>query len=78
MGTQYKKTIGNIIGAFKSCTTNAYIHGVKSKKFPPFENRMWQRNYYEHIIRNEHSLEKISEYIIYNPQKWEDDFLFPK
>ena len=37
-------TLGNIVGAFKSLTTNEYIHGVKSKKLPPFEKRIWQRN----------------------------------
>ena len=70
------KTIGDIIGAFKSLTTNEYICGVKSGKFPPFEKRIWQRNYYEHIIRNEQSLEKIQNYIIHNPQKWQDDKFF--
>ena len=34
---------------------------------------VWQRNYYEHIIRNETSLAKIREYIINNPQQWELD-----
>ena len=73
VGTQ---TVGNIIGAFKSLTTNEYICGVKNGKFPPFEKRIWQRNYYEHIIRNEQSLEKIQNYIIHNPQKWQDDKFF--
>ncbi|ODS32916.1 MAG: hypothetical protein SCARUB_01968 [Candidatus Scalindua rubra] len=31
---------------------------------------MWQRNYYEHVIRNEQELNKIREYIINNPLKW--------
>jgi len=34
---------------------------------------MWQRNYYEHIIRNEASLNRIREYIINNPLSWESD-----
>ena len=71
-----KNTIGDIIGAFKSLTTNEYIRGVKNGKFPPFEKRIWQRNYHEHIIRNEQSLEKIQNYIIHNPQKWQDDKFF--
>ena len=36
-------------------------------------NPMWQRNYYDHIIRNDESLNKIREYIIKNPQMWERD-----
>ena len=74
--TTEKKSIGDIIGAFKSLTTNEYICGVKNGKFPPFEKRIWQRNYYEHIIRDEQSLEKIQNYIIQNPQKWQDDKFF--
>ena len=34
---------------------------------------VWQRNYYEHIIRNDKSLENIRNYIINNPAKWQDD-----
>lgn len=37
--------------------------------------KIWQRNYYEHIIRNEKSYQRISEYIITNPQKWDIDKL---
>lgn len=37
---------------------------------------VWQRNYYEHIIRNERSLNKIREYILQNPYNWEKDELF--
>jgi REP element-mobilizing transposase RayT len=54
-------------------TTNEYIRGVKSGKFPPFEKRIWQRNYHEHIIRNEKSYELIYNYIQHNPEKWEED-----
>ncbi len=35
--------------------------------------QLWQRNYYEHIIRNEKSYQRISEYIINNPAKGTDD-----
>ena len=34
---------------------------------------IWQRNYYEHVIRNDHELNRIREYIIYNPARWETD-----
>lgn len=35
--------------------------------------RIWQRNYYEHIIRNEESFNRIREYIVNNPLQWELD-----
>ena len=41
--------------------------------FSRFESRLWQRNYYEHVIRNEESLHRIREYILDNPARWEFD-----
>jgi putative transposase len=54
------KTIGDMMAAFKSKTTVEYIRGVKNLGWPPFDGKLWQRNYYEHIIRNEHSYQTIS------------------
>ena len=56
-------TLGNIIGYFKYQTT----------KQINLSNKIWQRNYYEHIIRNEQSFQRIVEYIIDNPTKWNED-----
>jgi REP-associated tyrosine transposase len=58
---------------FKTMTTNAYIHGVKRLDWPAFHDRLWQRGYYEHVIRNETSLNQIRQYIIDNPARWEFD-----
>ena len=66
----------DIVGWFKTMTTNEYIVGVKCGKFIPFKGRLWQRNYYEHIIRNYDDYINISEYIQNNPLKWEYDKLF--
>ena len=62
-------TVGNIIGAFKSLTTNEYICGVKNGKFPPFEKRIWQRNYHEHIIRNNNHWKKFKITSSFSPQR---------
>ena len=62
-----------IVQWFKTMTTNEYIRGVKKEKWKSFNKRLWQRNYYEHIIRDENSLERIREYIINNPLKWHLD-----
>ncbi len=59
-----------IVQWFKTMTTNEYIRGVKQSGWPPFYGRLWQRNYYEHIIRNDESLNRIREYIINNPLQW--------
>ncbi|SRR5690606_4712560 len=67
-----------VVQWYKTMTTNAYIRGVKNTGWQPFNGKLWQRNYYEHIIRNEKSHAAISEYIINNPAKWEKDKFFNK
>ncbi|QWU99984.1 transposase [Francisella salimarina] len=71
-------SLSQIIQTFKRQTTIEYINGVKTKKWQPFDKRLWQRNYYEHIIRNEKSYNEIIKYIQLNPLKWELDELNPK
>ena len=65
--------LGNVVDWYKTMATNAYIHGVKDNQWSPFNQRFWQRNYYDHIIRNEDDLNHIRQYIIDNPDKWAGD-----
>jgi REP element-mobilizing transposase RayT len=51
--------LGDVVGAFKSITTNEYIRGVKTLGWISFPGRLWQRNYYEHIVRDGASLDRI-------------------
>ena len=74
--TGVRPTLGEIVGAFKSVTTNEYIRGVKDKGWQPFDTRLWQRNYYEHIIRDQRSYDEISCYILDNPRYWRTDKLY--
>ena len=52
---------------------NPEIHGVKKLGWKRFDGKWWQRNYYEHIIRDERAYHYISNYIINNPAKWQED-----
>lgn len=61
-------TVGYIVRAFKARCTYAVNQKRDTSGLP-----LWQRNYYEHIIRNEPELNKIREYIINNPLNWEQD-----
>jgi putative transposase len=63
-------SLGRIVQAFKSTTTHQYVLGVRQRGWPPFRGRLWQRNYYEHVIRSERELDKIREYIATNPIRW--------
>jgi len=62
------QTIGSIIRGFKSTVTKQ----IKQLRNTPGAT-IWQRNYYERIIRNEKELNRIREYILNNPLKWQLD-----
>jgi putative transposase len=66
-------TLGDIIDWFKTMTTNEYIRNVKLRDWPSFYGKLWQRNYYEHVIRNDDDLNRVRQYIIENPMKWYED-----
>jgi len=61
-------SLPTIMRSFKSAVT-IRINQMRSTPGQP----IWQRNYYEHIIRNDGALGRIREYIAYNPAKWADD-----
>jgi len=66
-------SLSDVVHRFKTMTTKQYIDRVKQNGWPTFPGKLWQRNYYEHIIRDENELNRIREYIINNPAQWEFD-----
>ncbi len=64
-------SLARIIARFKFDSTKAVGMRLGDPKF-----RLWQRNYYEHVIRNEHDLEATRNYIINNAQTWDTDEYF--
>jgi len=67
------RSLGRLLQAYKSLTTHEYIIGVRERGWPAFEGRLWERNYYERIVRNERELDAIREYIANNPAQWAAD-----
>jgi putative transposase len=63
----------DVVQRFKTMTTKRYVDGVRQRRWPPFPGRLWQRGYYEHIIWDEESLDRIRQYIDDNPAQWELD-----
>ncbi len=64
-------TLGKIIRAFKSITA-IEVNRLLERQGRP----LWQRNYFERIIRNDDELSSIREYILFNPSNWvEDEFI---
>ena len=72
-GTRPVPTLFEIIGAFKSITTNQYINGVNQYNWPWFRKRLWQLRYNDRVIRDDGELGRIRKYIIENPLNWEGD-----
>ena len=64
-------SLGAIVGQFK----RAVSISSKSLDQPP-DQPLWQRNYYEHVIRIERSLSEIRKYIVENPARWSEDDLY--
>ena len=71
-----RKTVGDIVGTYKSLVATSCLKICQSKN--DFMGKLWQRNYYEHIIRDEKTYLEITRYILENPAKWEMDSLFFK
>jgi putative transposase len=67
-----RPTLGQIVAYYKHQTTKR-INQCRDMPGVAF----WQRNYWEHIIRNERSLNRIHEYIENNPARWAEDPLHP-
>jgi len=61
-------TLSKIVGYFKYQSTKS-INALRNSLGVP----LWQRNFYEHIIRDDGSLNRIREYILNNPERWELD-----
>jgi len=62
------RSLGSFVAGFKSSVTKQ-INQLRTTPGAP----VWQRNYYEHVIRNEIDLEETREYIQNNPLKWLED-----
>ncbi|MGE4157876.1 MAG: transposase [Planctomycetota bacterium] len=63
-----KRSLGEVMGCFKSLSAISVNRHLGRLGYP-----LWQRNYYEHITRDETALEKFRGYIRSNPLRWEND-----
>jgi putative transposase len=64
-------TLGNIVGSFKSSVTRL-VKRLDRENIGP-QKTVWQRGYFEHVIRNDDDLAKIREYIAGNSLEWDKD-----
>jgi len=68
-----RKSISSLVAGFKAAATRMITRSSAAITRP-----LWQRNYYEHVIRNEVELQKLREYVLTNPARWSEDSLFPE
>ena len=66
-------SLPDVVHRFKSFSTAIYRNCVEKLNWTPFPGKLWQRNYYDHIIRNDDELNRIREYISNNPLQWDYD-----
>ena len=71
-------SLPDVVHRFKSLTTARYRRGVLQDRWLPFPRRLWQRNYYERVIRNDEELNHVRQYIVDNPLRWAEDRENPK
>lgn len=74
-GKPTSNTIPTIIRGYKAAVTKQINTIQINAGVYNMPERIWQKNYYEHVIRNEASLNKIREYIMSNPLNWKEDDL---
>jgi hypothetical protein len=67
-----KPALGDVMAAFKSLVFNVYLHWIEAHNVD-HQAKFWQRNYFEHVVHNEHELRAIRQYIIDNPAHWDMD-----
>jgi REP element-mobilizing transposase RayT len=66
-------TVGTIVGAYKSLCVHACLGWIAMHEPARRLGQLWQRNYYEHVIRDEPDLDRIRQYIMDNPARWDED-----
>ncbi|MDP2719587.1 MAG: hypothetical protein Q8P44_07145 [Dehalococcoidia bacterium] len=71
-------SLPDIVHRFKTMTTKQYADGVKQRGWQAFSGKMWQRNYFERVIRDENELNEARQYILSNPMKWALDLENPE
>jgi len=71
-------TVSEVVQSFKRYSTVEYTKMVKAGELPPFDKRVWQRSFYDHVIRNRNDYDEIYKYIYENPIRWLYDKLYAK
>ena len=69
-------TVSEIVQSFKRYSTVEYTKMVKNRILPSFDKQIWQRSFYDHVIRNRDDYDEVFKYIYENPMRWKYDKLY--
>lgn len=69
--TREDLSLSDVVHRYKLTTTNRYFEGVRELGWPRVDRRLWQRNFYEQIIRSEDALDQMRTYVAKNPSRWQ-------
>ena len=70
-------SLGDVMKWLKAITATRYSRGVHDHGWPPYDGKLWHRNYYDHIIRDDQDLDRVRDYIERNPANWKEDRFRP-
>lgn len=63
-------SVSEIMRQFKAVTSRMYNKGIETSNWPTFDIRLWQRSFYDVIIKNQRMYDFINDYITVNPERW--------
>jgi REP element-mobilizing transposase RayT len=65
-------SLPEFIGAFKLRVVRSWPGGVRRRGWPSYEGHLWQKSYYDTLIRNDRHLDTTRAYILDNPRRWHE------
>jgi REP element-mobilizing transposase RayT len=63
-------SIPELVRGFKMQVMKSWPNGIRLRGWEPYDNHLWQRSYYDTLIRNDRHLETTQDYILANPERW--------
>lgn len=69
-------SLSRVVQWFKITTHRLFAEGVRKHNWPPYQGRVWQEGFHDHIVRNDKELEILRAYIAENVERWEQDQFF--
>lgn len=70
------ENLSDVVRWIKNASHRRYGIGVKQSGWQPYQGRLWQKGFHDHIVRGEKELETLRNYIATNVERWEEDTFY--